>query len=102
MHLISYENAVLAGMQKVLYISEAMTKAGAGDIVTPPPAKLLQMVRSQFVTSIYKALSGMVENAEKAISTDGDEWAVISTAAACGPDAVDANNRVGETPSTHY
>jgi exocyst complex component 2 len=102
MHLIYYENAVLAGMQKVLYISEAMTKAGAGDIVTPPPAKLLQMVRSQFVTSIYKALSGMVENAEKAISTDGDEWAVISTAAACGPDAVDANNRVGETPSTHY
>ena len=59
------ENTVLSGMQKMLYIPEAaVTKSGSVAIVSPPPAKLVQMVRSQFVTSLYKALSGMVENAE--------------------------------------
>lgn len=59
------ENTVLSGMQKILYIPEAaVTKSGSVAIISPPPAKLVQMVRSQFVTSLYKALSGMVENAE--------------------------------------
>ena len=59
------ENTVLSGMQKILYIPEAaITKSGSVALVSPPPAKLVQMVRSQFVTSLYKALSGMVENAE--------------------------------------
>ena len=59
------ETTVLSGMQRILYIPEAaVTKSGSATIVSPPPAKLVQMVRSQFVTSLYKALSGMVENAE--------------------------------------
>ena len=59
------ENTILSGMQKILYIPEAaVPKSGSVAIVSPPPAKLVQMVRSQFVTSLYKALSGMVENAE--------------------------------------
>ncbi|KAF6225296.1 hypothetical protein HO173_012847 [Letharia columbiana] len=59
------ENTVLSGMQKILYIPEAaVTKSGSVAVVSPPTAKLVQMVRSQFVTSLYKALSGMVENAE--------------------------------------
>ncbi len=62
------ENTVLSGMQKILYIPEAaMTKSGSVALVSPPPAKLVQMVRSQFVTSLYKALSGMVENAESSM-----------------------------------
>lgn len=61
----AFENTVLSGMQKILYIPEAaLTKSGSVAIISPPPAKLVQMVRSQFVTSLYKALSGMVENAE--------------------------------------
>lgn len=70
----AFEGALLGGMQKILYISEAMSKPGAGDIVLPPPTKLLQMVRSQYVTTLYKALSGMVENAEKAVKKADDEW----------------------------
>ncbi|KAI9167131.1 Exocyst complex component SEC5 [Paramyrothecium foliicola] len=69
----AFEGTVLSGMQKILYISEATVKPGTGDMVTPPPAKLLQMVRSQYVTTLYKALSGMVENAERLQKTD-DEW----------------------------
>ncbi|KAI9829321.1 MAG: hypothetical protein M1819_006384 [Sarea resinae] len=71
---VAFESSILGGMQKILYISEAMSKAGADDVVTPPPAKLLQMVRSQFVTSLYKALSGMVESAEKSDQCLADEW----------------------------
>ncbi|KAI2621132.1 exocyst complex component Sec5-domain-containing protein [Hypoxylon sp. NC1633] len=70
----SFEGALLSGMQKILYIPEAMAKSGSGDIVLPPPTKLLQMVRSQYVTTLYKALSGMVENAERAVKKADDEW----------------------------
>ncbi|TPX15079.1 uncharacterized protein E0L32_004909 [Thyridium curvatum] len=70
----AFEGAILAGMQRILYISEAMSKPGAEDIVLPPPTKLLQMVRSQYVTTLYKALSGMVENAERSVKKTDDEW----------------------------
>jgi exocyst complex component 2 len=61
-------------MQKILYISEAMVKPDSADVVLPPPAKLLQMVRSQFVTTLFRALSGMVENAEKDVKKAEDDW----------------------------
>ncbi|EDN94088.1 hypothetical protein SS1G_09957 [Sclerotinia sclerotiorum 1980 UF-70] len=70
----AFESAILIGMQKILYISDASIKPGSADIVLPPPAKLLQMVRSQFVTTLYKALSGMVENAERSIKKAEDDW----------------------------
>jgi exocyst complex component 2 len=63
---IAFEEKVLSGMQKIAYISEATTGNGKGDdVVVPPSAKLLQTIRGGFVTSLYKALSGTVENAEK-------------------------------------
>ncbi|KAL5601149.1 hypothetical protein BROUX41_005954 [Berkeleyomyces rouxiae] len=74
----AFEGTMLTGMQKILYISEAMSKSEAGDIVLPPPAKVQQMVRSQYVTTLYKALSGMVENAERSLKTAGDEWTTES------------------------
>ncbi|KUJ10338.1 uncharacterized protein LY89DRAFT_740063 [Mollisia scopiformis] len=70
----SFESAILTGMQKILYISEAMAKSDSTDVVFPPPAKLLQMVRSQFVTTLYKSLSGMVENAERPVKAADDDW----------------------------
>ncbi|KAG6301911.1 hypothetical protein E4U09_004234 [Claviceps aff. purpurea] len=71
----AFEGALLSGMQKILYIPDAMEKPGAANIVLPPPTKLLQMVRSQYVTTLYKALSGMVENAERSLKKNEDEWA---------------------------
>ncbi|CZT00710.1 related to SEC5 protein [Rhynchosporium graminicola] len=70
----AFESAVLTGMQKILYISEAMAKSDSTNVVLPPPAKLLQMVRSQFVTTLYRSLSGMVENAEKSFKKADDDW----------------------------
>lgn len=70
----AFEAAVLSGMQKILYISETTIRPGSSGIVSPPPAKLLQMVRSQFVTTLYNALSGMVENAERPVSQGNSLW----------------------------
>ena len=62
----AFESTVLTGMQKILYIPEAaVAKPGSVGMVSPPPTKLVQMVKTQFLTSLYKALSGMIENAEK-------------------------------------
>lgn len=70
----AFESAVLTGIQRILYIPE-VGRSSSTALVSPPPSKLLQMVRSQFVTTIYKTLSGMVENAEKPISSHGDlDW----------------------------
>lgn len=98
----AFEGTLLSGMQQILYISEAMSKPGAGDIVFPPPAKLLQMVRSQYVTTLYKALSGMVENAERPVKKTDDEWTVDSdgyvlvstpTASTIGGSTIDPGDR---------
>ncbi|KAF2089658.1 hypothetical protein K490DRAFT_36884 [Saccharata proteae CBS 121410] len=70
----SLENAMLSSMQKMLYLSEAMTRSGSAEVVVPPSAKLLQMLRSQFVTSLYKVLHGMVENVEKPKKLDNTSW----------------------------
>ncbi|KAJ5135411.1 uncharacterized protein N7515_004689 [Penicillium bovifimosum] len=79
--LVAFESAILGGMQKILYISEAMAKPGSVDVVTQPPAKLLQMVRTQFVSSVYKALSGLVENAERQTTPDEEnEWIIARPA----------------------
>ena len=74
----AFEGRILAGMQKILYLSEAMAKPGADSIVLPPQSKLLQMVRSQYVTTLYKALSGMVENAERPVKQVDDDWTIES------------------------
>ncbi|KAI9709035.1 MAG: hypothetical protein M1812_007791 [Candelaria pacifica] len=71
---MAFENNVISGMQRILFIPDAMSRSGSVEVVLPPPSKLLHLVRSQFVTSLYKAFSGMVENAEKSVMTVDDEW----------------------------
>jgi exocyst complex component 2 len=105
----AFEGAVLGGIQKILYVSEAVAKPGPGDIIMAPPSKLLQMVRSQYVTTLYKALSGMVENAERSVKKAEDEWttdmeAVVGTGAdratvISGKGTIDAGNRVSHCGS---
>ncbi|KAI1007942.1 hypothetical protein K3495_g292 [Podosphaera aphanis] len=68
-----FESAILSGMQKILFISEASAKSDSTNVITPPPTKLLQMVQSQFVTTLYKSLAGLVENAEKSVRKADDE-----------------------------
>ena len=73
-YFVAFESFVLINLQKVVYIPEPETSKRTAEVITPPPPKLLQMVRGHFVTSLYKALSGMVENAEKADSVNNDSW----------------------------
>ncbi|KAF1850585.1 uncharacterized protein K460DRAFT_269468 [Cucurbitaria berberidis CBS 394.84] len=69
---LAVQSFLLNNLQKILYV-EASSKT-AVDIVVPPSNKLLQMVRSQFVTSLYRTLSGMVECAEKGRKALGDDF----------------------------
>lgn len=93
---MAFEETVLSNMQKILYIQEAMASRDVG-VVVPPSARLLQMVKSQFVTSLYKALSGMVENAEKE-GKDQEQDELLVPLRGVGEEgigsSVDASNRV--------
>ncbi|KAI5299194.1 hypothetical protein KEM55_002460 [Ascosphaera atra] len=71
----SFERCILTGLQKVMFVSEAKGKSRGLEVISAPPSKLLQMVRTQLVTSVYKVLSGMVENAEHPVQPEGqNEW----------------------------
>jgi exocyst complex component 2 len=71
---MAVQTFLLNNLQKTLYV-EASSKTSV-DVVVPPSNKLLQMVRSQFVTSLYRTLSGMVECAEKGRRAIGEDFEV--------------------------
>lgn len=71
--LVAFENDLLDATRRILYISEAMAKPQFGDVVSPPSSELLLMVRQQFVASIYKTFTGMVDNAEDPIQSGSNE-----------------------------
>jgi exocyst complex component 2 len=71
---LAVQSFLLTNLQKILYV-EASSKTKV-DVVVPPSNKLLQMVRSQFVTSLYRTLSGMVECAERGRKALGDEFEI--------------------------
>lgn len=71
---LAVQSFLLNNLQKILYI-EASAKTNV-NVIGPPSNKLVQMVRSQFVTSLYRTLSGMVECAEKGRKALGEEFDV--------------------------
>jgi exocyst complex component 2 len=70
--LMNLKGFLLHNLQKMLYISEATKRPSSPDIIVPPPNKLLQMVKSQFVGGIYKVIQGMKENTEIASRTNDE------------------------------
>ncbi|KAI7339374.1 exocyst complex protein [Hortaea werneckii] len=101
---IAFEEKILTNFQRVAYVAEASD--ATEDVVVPPPSKLLQAIRGSFVTSIYKVLSGMVENAERnkpragSFEQEDFDGAVVNAAMAGPGDensmidgAIDARNR---------
>jgi len=80
-----FEEAVVGYAQKIAYVSDADAGGGGGKgevVVSPPSAKLVQLVRGTFVNSLYKAFSGMVENAERGVKEDDagtDEGGVVAS-----------------------
>ena len=98
----AFEEKILQNTQKIAYITDATNTRGSAEVIVPPPAKLLQALRSCFVTSLYKALSGMVENAERgkkdgSNEADPDGVTVAKSGAIDGDSvtiAVDSSNRV--------
>ena len=92
----AFERRILTCAQHVLYLSDSRTKAGERDVITPPPSKLVQKVRTQFVDSVHKAVSGMLENAESQGSSDDNDWVIVSRAVnddEVGTDAIRMSSR---------
>jgi exocyst complex component 2 len=98
----AFEEKVIQNAQKIAYITDALNARGSAEVVLPPSAKLLTALRGTFVTSLYKALSGMVENAEKTKKNGNGEadpdGVTVPKSAAVDSDsasvAVDSNSRV--------
>ncbi|KAK5713896.1 Exocyst complex component S5 [Elasticomyces elasticus] len=96
-----FEEKVLEGFRGIAYVGEGVR--GGGEVIQPPPAKLLQAVRGAFVGGLYKGLSGMVENAEKGrvgsgVGKDGGLDGVVlevgdGEGAEGGAGRVDASNK---------
>ena len=63
-YFLAFENTVLSGLQKIIYIPDVASKANATDIVTAPPAELLKDVRRYFERTLYTTLSDMVRYSE--------------------------------------
>lgn len=101
---LAVQSFLLNNLQKIMYV-EASSKT-AVDVLVPPSSKLLQMVRSQFVTSLYRTLSGMVECAEKGRTALGKDFEIKSDdltvddeeAHNAGWGKVDASKRVSVSP----
>lgn len=113
-YFFAFEGHILSGLQRILYIPEAASnfRRGVGDVVTPPPNKLLQMARSQFVTSLYKTLAGIIENAERPVHTNPGAMILIRDSALISQpstrnamitgDSVDASTRVSFSQTYSY
>ncbi|EON63662.1 hypothetical protein W97_02890 [Coniosporium apollinis CBS 100218] len=66
---MAFEMFMLNGIQKITYLSDIR---GAGDVIASPSAKTAQVLKSTFMNSLYKTLSGMVENAEKGTKSEDE------------------------------
>lgn len=93
---MNFEGFLLWSLNKILYISETSKRPDAPDVIVPPSTKLLQMVRTQFVSSIYKSLTAMVENADKPSKLDDDWEGDLNTGAAVEGETstIDSSNKV--------
>jgi exocyst complex component 2 len=96
--LMNFEGFLLNNFQKMLYISEATKRPSSPDIITPPPSKLLQMVRNNFVGGLYKVISGMKENAKSESPVDDDSSDGLVTPM---PNATAANTPLGLMDSSN-
>ncbi|KAI4264147.1 MAG: hypothetical protein L6R42_000741 [Xanthoria sp. 1 TBL-2021] len=67
-YFLAFENTILSGLQKIVYIPDVASKANATEVVTAPPADLLKDVRRHFEKTLYTALSDMVRYSEMASS----------------------------------
>ncbi len=67
-YFLAFENTVLCGIQKIIYIPDVASKANASDVVTAPSTDLLKDVRRHFEKTLYTVLSDMVRYSEMAAS----------------------------------
>lgn len=96
-YFLAFEKEVLGGMQSIVYLDKV--RSGETAVIPPPSQKFLTSVRAQFVRTLYKALQGMVENAQKpadAAEEDSGESGgplVATTAATLTAHSIDSRDK---------
>ncbi|KAL8800077.1 MAG: hypothetical protein Q9200_007358 [Gallowayella weberi] len=63
-YFLSFENTVLSGLQRIVYIPEVANKPSGTDVFTLPPAGMLREVSRFFEKTLYTVLSDMVRFSE--------------------------------------
>lgn len=100
-YFFAYERVVINGLQQILYL-EGANQHSSTSLVAPPSTNNIQLARQKFTDSIFALLSGMLQNAERAVRSKDDEWVATSEAFRTASDkgstdistySVDASNR---------
>ncbi|KAL8849927.1 MAG: hypothetical protein Q9221_005106 [Calogaya cf. arnoldii] len=72
-YFLAFQNTVLSGLQKIVYIPDVASRANATEVVTAPSAELLKDVRRHFEKTLYTTLSDMVRYSERASSANNTQ-----------------------------
>lgn len=100
-YFAAYEQTLINGIQQILYL-EGNNQHSSTTLVAPPSSNNVQLARQKFTDSIFALLSGMLQNAERPVKAEDDEWVAVSDMfkTASGEEAsevasynVDASNR---------
>lgn len=76
-YFTAYEQVVINGLQQILYL-EGTNQHSSTSLVAPPSTNNVQLARQKFTDSIFAILSGMLQNAERAVKSENDEWVAVS------------------------
>lgn len=100
-YFTAYERVIINGLQQILYL-QGTDQHSSTSLVAPPSTNNVQLARQKFTDSIFALLSGMLQNAERAVKSQDDEWIAVSEAFKTASDSgstevaaysVDASNR---------
>ena len=101
-HFSLFENMVLSGLQKLLFIQDHVSKPGIEDMVPSPTDKLVGKVRERFASSLLRTLAAMLDVLDKPIAPDqlDASWrpSKPGSSSSVPSGSILENGKVGESP----
>lgn len=76
-YFVAYEKTLINGIQQILYL-QGTSQHSSTSLVAPPSTNNIQLARQKFTDSIFALLSGMLQNAERPVKSEDDEWVAVS------------------------
>lgn len=76
-YFTAYERAVVLGIQRILYLTDAV-RASSRTLVVPPSSNSTTNIRQHFVDSVTLFATGLLSSVRQSKATGDDEWILIS------------------------